>query len=370
MIGFRGSAFQTLLVFGCSLLLEGAAEARPHIRIPVLASGPGRYVTLRDLAAHYDMERRYNGGGIFSLLSIFGDPGPGGAMRILDPERELKFQLGTRKVQVNDYTIWLNAPVRRVWRKWAITETDLLHIVDPLMASYAHLTNVGHRVVVLDPGHGGKDSGASGLNGLEEKDLVLDIARRVRVHLANAGLQVRMTRDNDRFIELEERSMKAANWKADLFVSIHVNASRNRSASGLETYILPAPGFPSTSTAADEPVEAVVHRGNRYDGANFVLGYALQKAMLQRVVAIDRGVKLARFVVLREAPCPAALVECGFISNQRESREMAGPAYRDDMGAAIAAGILQYVRAVEQAKGGASRVASRDAFAPVPNPPH
>jgi N-acetylmuramoyl-L-alanine amidase len=218
-----------------------------------------------------------------------------------------------------------------------------------LLSPNDHLRGMGHKVVVLDPGHGGRDSGARSLAGRREKDFTLDLAGRVRLRLVHAGIEVRLTRANDRALPLSERCRRAANWDADLFVSIHANQAANRGAHGIETYVLPAPGYPSTSNAEPGERAAAAYAGNRYNAANTVLGYNLQRRLLKETHAADRGLKRARFVVLREAPCPAALVECGFLSHAGEANRLASDAYRERLAEGLSNGITDYISAVRRA---------------------
>jgi N-acetylmuramoyl-L-alanine amidase len=178
----------------------------------------------------------------------------------------------------------------------------------------------------------------------------LDLARRMRVHLSHAGLKVWLTRDNDRKVDLSQRCRKAAEWEADLFVSLHANQAANKEAQGAETYVLPATGSPSTSNKKPSELAREAYPGNRHDAANTVLGYAVQNALLSETGAVDRGLKRARFVVLREAPCPAVLVECGFLSNGEEAARLESDAYREQLAQGLSRGVMEYVRLVRQAR--------------------
>ena len=182
--------------------------------------------------------------------------------------------------------------------------------------------------------------------------IVLDVARRVRVHLANAGLKVYLTRDTDRYLTLAERVRRAARWRADLFVSIHANATRQPRARGVETYVLAMPGFPSTNDGGGRGVRRTAFQGNAWNGANLVLGYLIQRSLLDYTRAPDRGVRRSRFYVLKEAPCPAVLVECGFLSNTAEESRLLRVEYREKVARGIASGILLYADAVERAARG------------------
>ncbi len=244
----------------------------------------------------------------------------------------------------------MNAGLRQTDGHWSIAEADHRTVVDPLLEPESHLLAYRARTVVLDPGHGGRDDGARSGAGLREKQVVLDLARRIRVHRVNAGLKVHLTREGDRKVELEKRTRMAAAWNADAFVSVHVNKAANVKAAGIETYVLPAPGYPSTSHGEGAVGDAAAQPGNRHDAANTFLGWSLQRALLQRTGGTDRGVKRARFVVLRNAPCPAALVECGFLSNEAEAAKLGDPAYLEQLAVALSKGVLDYAATVERAK--------------------
>lgn len=173
-------------------------------------------------------------------------------------------------------------------------------------------------VVMIDPGHGGKDPGAIGLNGLQEKDVILPISQQVAALLQQQGLQVVMTRSSDYFVDLAPRVQMARQYQADLFVSIHANSIGNRpDVNGLETYYYSS--------------------GNR-------LAQTIHNSILRNVDIRDRGVRQARFYVLRNNPMPAVLVEVGFVTGTQDKPRLASPQYQNQMARAIANGILQYIQ--------------------------
>jgi N-acetylmuramoyl-L-alanine amidase len=199
----------------------------------------------------------------------------------------------------------------------------------------------GRLLVMLDPGHGGKDSGAVGLNGLKEKDVVLEIGKLVRERLRKeGGCEVRMTRDTDVFIPLEERTAMANKNHADVFVSLHINAAPNRKAEGISTYVLSRAGSDRASLelAARENGVPVA----KLTGVKFILddlslfGRKKESMKLAKTVndAIVRnlsgkygkvrniGLKQAPFYVLVGARMTAVLVESSFISNEREEKRL------------------------------------------------
>ncbi len=221
----------------------------------------------------------------------------------------------------------------------------------------------GVKRIVLDPGHGGRDPGAVGLNRTREKDINLNVALMLKALLENElGVEVLMTRSDDRFIPLSGRTKFAMDNKADLFVSLHTNASRSRSARGLETYYLS-----TSSTSESRAVEALendvveLYEGSQaksgYDALDFILSdmcqteyleYSnelatlVQRNMVWGVQGYDRGVKQAGFYVLRGAFMPAILVEMGFISNPNEEALLASSEYQERLARTIFEGIKRF----------------------------
>lgn len=267
------------------------------------------------------------------------------------PHRQVIFVPSVRRVTLNGLAFYLNGPYELSRGAGRIAAVDMRTVLRPLLLEEAIPPLIGYPVVVLDPGHGGEDSGAVGLGNVTEKEVVLEIARRVRNALAETGVQVYLTRENDRTLELAERTRLADAHHADMFVSIHLNSSHNRTAEGIETYILPASGFPSTS---DGTSGSSTYDGNRFDSENNRIAYFVHKGLVYLTQAEDRGVRRARFEVLRDACCPAVLVECGFVTNVREARRLEQKAYCEQVAQGIVSGVLTYV--------------SRRAAAAPPNP--
>ncbi|WP_413176125.1 N-acetylmuramoyl-L-alanine amidase [Anabaena azotica] len=177
----------------------------------------------------------------------------------------------------------------------------------------------GKLIVVIDPGHGGKDSGAPGIGGLLEKDVILPIGRRVAAILEQNGVQAVMTRDADFFVELQGRVDIAKRVNATLFVSIHANSVDSRpDVNGLEVY---------------------------YYDSGYDLAEVVRKTILQDISTIkDRGTRKARFYVLRKNTMPAILVETGYMTGREDNPRLGSPEYQSRMADAIARGILKYLQ--------------------------
>lgn len=167
--------------------------------------------------------------------------------------------------------------------------------------------------VVIDAGHGGKDGG-SVWNGLIEKKLCLDVAKRVETGLKSRGIKTVMIRRTDTFVELEQRARLANRVPSSVFISIHFNGSRTTLISGGEAYYRSLRGK--------------------------VIAAAISRAIKSRVTGGSRGIFYGSYKVLRETQMPAVLVECGYISNRREAARCADPAHRQKVADAIVSGLL------------------------------
>lgn len=321
------------LHFICLVLILAVAV----IAAPALGDWPAfwhekdKYITLRDLAVLYGMDMS---GPIAQRITL------------QNRSHTLIFKVDSREVKFEGTLIWMHAPMTQIRGRWAVREVDARVVIDPLIRPARQLKNLGHRVVVIDPGHGGQDTGAKGPRGVEEKRVVLDVARRLRAQLLKAGLKVYMTRESDRFIDLDERCRKAARWGADFFISIHLNSAGNPEASGAETYALAAAGYESTAGGLSN----LTQPGNRFEGANGLAAFHIQRTITERLGSADRGVKRSRFLVLKNAPCPAVLVECAFVSNPDEERKLLQEPYRDALAQSLARGTVNYLNWVRRAQ--------------------
>ncbi len=218
-----------------------------------------------------------------------------------------------------------------------VSAADFENHLQPFLNNRS-LRAVGVRTILLDPGHGGADRGAAGAR-FTEKSLTLQVALKVKAELEKMGYRVLMTRVNDRALSLSQRAGAANYAKADMLISIHMNAAGNRSVRGIETFALTAPGAPSSGS---EKVLYNRYLGNGALANSAALAWSVQNAMIRATGASDRGVKRARFVVLRETRCPAILIECGFISNRADENLLGSAAYREKLANAIAQGIRNY----------------------------
>ncbi|MBW1883762.1 MAG: N-acetylmuramoyl-L-alanine amidase [Deltaproteobacteria bacterium] len=224
--------------------------------------------------------------------------------------------------------------------------------------------------VVIDAGHGGKDEGATGKNGVLEKEIVLDVSRRLAKILEANRLDVILTRETDRFVPLEVRTARANDARGDLFVSIHANAASARQARGIETYFVSLEASDAASRlVADRENEALGRGGPaspQFDPFLALLGdmistdhladsnafAKLAQAELANVDQISsRGVKQAPFVVLMGVQMPAALVEIGFLSNRRDAASLGTTAHRKRIAEALARAVMAFGKRYDARRG-------------------
>ena len=227
------------------------------------------------------------------------------------------------------------------------------------------------KTIVLDAGHGGHDTGATGPTGLLEKDLVLDVTRRVaKLVQEKLGLKVLLTRDSDNFVTLRDRTSFANRQHADVFVSIHANAHREAAADGVETYFLSSEATDSAArqVAALENGDVQLERPNgrgtgqvdivkailwdlaqsEFQVESSRLAEVVLDSMTQSLRIANRGVKQAGFYVLGGAAMPAVLLEIGFVTNPKEERKLKDAKYRDEIALSIFGGLAEYKRLWDQ----------------------
>lgn len=331
-----------------------AAPTRPVQVWPFTKFRGLDYVAVRDIAKRYGLKAAWTKPG--ALLALSDARG----VRFTFERDQRDFYLDGARVFLGELT-YLSGD--DLW----VPKLDVIKTIAPLFAPADHTSFLpgAPRLIVIDPGHGGTDPGKQNLRlKLDEKDMTLDVALRLKKLLELRGYKVLLTRATDtRFsnspaVDLPMRAEVANKAGADLFISLHFNAVDRdpERVSGVETYVLTPQFQVSTQPEQDKAMVKEYYPGNRQDTANALLGYHLHRRLVTDLKASDRGYKRYRLAVLRTLACPGVLVEAAYLSNDAEARRVAKPEFRQQIAEAVAEGVDNYA---------ATLAALRPAPAPV-----
>lgn len=286
--------------------------------------------------------------------------GRGREIILTDKVSRLVFNLNSAQAEIDGVNVRLSYPVASQKDQLFISELDLRTTVRPLIFPQKPLLKKV-TTICLDPGHGGKDSGnrvGTGLFAHSEKTYTLDLALELRRQLEKLGFNVVLTRNRDNYVPLPVRPALANQRGADLFVSLHFNASQVDKAdvAGPETYcITPAGAKSSNDHGESSEFGGTADTGstlaNHNEEKSLLLAFEMEKSLVQKLHAEDRSVRRARFAVLRDATMPAILIEGGYMTNPAEGRKIYDVAYRQQMAAAIVKGILNFMHLTEPVAG-------------------
>ncbi|MDR2769310.1 MAG: N-acetylmuramoyl-L-alanine amidase [Puniceicoccales bacterium] len=280
----------------------------------------------------------------YSFRCIYED---GRYFRCFNCAHHIAFIVDSKEMIFDGTKLFLTRPVVKNPRqnRFSIAAVDVEKILKPLLEPEKikkYLPNGG--CIVIDAGHGGIAEGAKNSKlKLVEKFLTLNTARALQLALNKLGYRVFLTRDSDTDLSLEQRGQWANKLKAQLFVSLHYNAAESTQARGIETFTYTFASHPSTDRTKALVSDGLTETNNRFDIQNTYLAYCIQKSVTLRLGSIDRGVRRARFGVLRHIHCPAILIECGFLSNDDEARRIATNIYQEKLVSGIIEGIQRYL---------------------------
>jgi N-acetylmuramoyl-L-alanine amidase len=262
----------------------------------------------------------------------------------------LVFDVNSAQASIGGVNVRLSYPVAADHGELLVSQMDidtaLRPLIDPQKPSSKRVTTI-----CLDPGHGGKDTGNRVVGFLthNEKTYTLALAFELKRQLTLAGFRVVMTRTKDVYVPLPDRPALANSDGADLFVSLHFNATSvdKNTVAGPETYCITPTGAESSNSHGESgefgsAVGAAPTVANHYEDKSLLLAYEMEKSLVQNLFANDRGVRRARFAVLRDATMPAILIEGGYMTNPTEGKKIYSADYRQKMAAAIVRGILTY----------------------------
>lgn len=315
-----------------ALLLPGSSRAAGD-KLSTFSLNGFNYVHLEDWASYYKF--------------TYTTSRPVKTIQINSKWSKLEFETDSKRMILNGVAVWLSAPVALHNGSACITTLDLDNAVHPILFPTKLKNEDKITTICIDPGHGGKDPGNQNSSG-QEKYYTMILAEELKAQLEDEGFKVVLTRSSDKFIELESRPFTAQKFKCDLFISIHFNGvAGGGSARGAEVYCLTPSGASSTNSRG-EGATAVRFPGNKNDEPNSLLAYNVQKYLLKASGADDRGMRRARFAVLRYAAMPAILVEAGFMSDPGEAGRIRSSSQRRLMAKGIVDGVKEYRRIVER----------------------
>jgi N-acetylmuramoyl-L-alanine amidase len=314
------------LLLGIALLL--CVTASTHAQWTLYKIGGRDYVSLENVANFY---------GLGHAMQVGND-------QVMEAgARSLRGSANSVEFYINRLKFNLSFPIVEYNGIPVLSRMDLTKVIEPVLRPQKIKNAEKIDTIVLDPGHGGHDNGATSSYGFE-KNFTLDVANRARILFMQAGYRVVMTRSNDTFIPLGDRVRTANQYSNALFISVHFNSGG--AGTGLETYTLAPRGVPSMMADGPRISDLEQCAGNVNDSENIALATATHAALVMRSRMYDRGIKRARFVVIRDIIIPGVLIEGGFLSNDFDARLIATPAYRQQMASSILMAVQNYRRAV------------------------
>ncbi len=256
----------------------------------------------------------------------------------------LVFHKRSRELLLNGERIFLGFAVTESRGKWYLSVLDWNKTLKPLLTPQVFADAAPPLMtIVIDPGHGGKDPGAQNTSqGLKEKELTLAVSLRLKRALEQEGFRVYLTREGDRYIELANRTLLANKARGDLFISVHFNAVADASVEGYETYVYTPQNTPSTSRSSLSKGDRERARANLNDPWNTLVGFYMQRELLAALEGQDRGLRRARFAVLRNLDMPGVLLELGFVTHPPTASRLKTGAYLDAATRAIVKAVRTY----------------------------
>ena len=295
----------------------------------VLYSVGGRdYISMKNVAEFYNLDKVQRSGNEVVLSSS---------------TRSLRAYQGSPEFFINNLKFILSYPVVEHNGQLCISRMDLVKLVEPVMRPSRIKNSMPIDTVVLDAGHGGHDGGAGSVYG-SEKGYTLDTVLRAKELLQRAGYKVVLTRTTDEFIPLDDRAAIANKYKSAIFISVHFN--HGGMGTGVEAYTLAPRGVPSMMADGPAVSDFVDCPGNTRDQENMALATASHAALVMKTRMQDRGLKRARFVVIRDITIPGVLLEGGFLSNPYDAKMIATSLYRQTLASAVLQAVENYRKAV------------------------
>ncbi|MGD1031038.1 MAG: N-acetylmuramoyl-L-alanine amidase [Opitutaceae bacterium] len=334
--------------FRCAVLgLAFALAAGPARAAPITVThlNDSSYVSAVDAAARLGLRLSWTNRG-----TVGGRPG----LVLFDADHRVVLTADSRETQVDGLRVFLGEPVLVRGGRFYVSLLDYdRHLTPEIRPELCGPAPAHVRVIAIDPGHGGSDNGYENPRlGLKEKVYTLDVALELRKLLEAAGYRVILTRTSDKYVELPMRAEIANTQGADLFVSLHFNASApgDTRTRGTEVFTFTLASQRSDESWSDrkDDRETAPSPVNRFDAWSQVLAERIHREVLRSLHTEDRGQKTKHLGALRGLNCPAILIESAFLSNDAEGALVATPAFRRQLAEALLAGIRDYTAELDR----------------------
>ena len=270
-------------------------------------------------------------------------------LRLSSKQTKIDILKDSRLISINEMPVYMGFSAKQLRGQLFVALTDYRHVLQPVLTPQVFENHPKVQRIAIDAGHGGKDTGARNSDyGLLEKNLNLDVALRLKKLLKQSGFEVIMIRERDVYVPLDERPRISNRFSADLFLSLHFNAAASTSASGFECFALTPQYQPSTSSPKLSVEDKERFPGNDFDPWNMLIAYYLERTLSHGLSEPDRGVKRARFLVLKDLDCPGVLVELGFVSHVATAKKLRTTSYRQALARNLYEGILTYRKRLQR----------------------
>lgn len=317
------------------LIFAVLAPILPALAAPsfeTVTYGGESYITLRSVKECYKFQSMKRAGNKLTLEKA---------------NVRIEFLVGQQTVYMNRVKFFFSYSIRESKGRYLIHHTDLTKLLDPVLAPERIRQQASFDTVIIDPGHGGHDSGAMSPHGNgSEKDHALQVSKKLSLELRKRGFKVGLTRDQDKYLTLQQRVDYANRYPNAIFISIHFNSASSSQANGIETFTLSPKGvahYGSGLKASDYTNKP----GNNNDAANIALATAIHGNCIKNTGRADRGIRRARYSVISGVKHPAILLEGGFLSNRTDGGYIKRTDYQDRLAYSIAEAVMKYKMATQ-----------------------
>ena len=296
-----------------------------------VVSNGENYVTVRSIQKFYG----------FNPLRISGSK-----IILKSHNVRVEFLIGQQDVWMNKIKFVFSFPVKREGDRYLVHRIDLVKLLDPVLRPHTIALDVD--TVIIDPGHGGHDSGTNSPHGHgSEKEHALTVANKLSTQLRKRGFKVGLTRSTDKFLSLQQRVDYANQYQNAVFISLHFNSGGGGRAQGIETFTLSPKGVADYGRDLKD-FDFKEKAGNNNDPANIALATAIHSTVIQNTQRQDRGIRRARYSVITGVQHPAILLEGGFLTHHTEGSYIQASDYQDRLAISIADAVVKYKYAIKK----------------------